>query len=145
MMWSDHELHKDKERRRRNGDKHTHTLTFCHRDSLEAKLEHAATNQQLPSCPWCKSCALMPSTNRWGSSHSSYTPKDTQRIVQRSQVCVADSTFGWFGLMPTRRTAGAYTNIFWVLNLREKKLYECVLCRVRKTTLKTQYKTQERK
>lgn len=51
----------------------TQTLTFCHRDSLDAKLEHAATNQQLPSCPWCKSCALMPSTKRWGSSHSSCT------------------------------------------------------------------------
>lgn len=58
----------------------TQTLTFCHSDSLDAKLEHAATNQQLPSCPWCKSCALMPSTKRWGSSHSSCTnPNDKSR------------------------------------------------------------------
>lgn len=42
--------------RRRNGQyiktNTTYTLTFCHKDSLEARLEHAATNQQLPSCPW---------------------------------------------------------------------------------------------
>lgn len=56
-----------------------HVLTFCHKDSREARLEHAATNQQLPSCPWCRSCALMPSTNRWGSSHSSYTPRERQK------------------------------------------------------------------
>jgi len=35
-----------------------HELTFCHRASLEARLEHAATNQQFPSCPWCRSWAL---------------------------------------------------------------------------------------
>ncbi|XP_034723701.1 uncharacterized protein LOC117942382 [Etheostoma cragini] len=27
-------------------------LTFCHRASMEARLEQAATNQQFPSCPW---------------------------------------------------------------------------------------------
>lgn len=51
---------------------HKHKLTFCQRDSREARLEHAATNQQFPSCPWCRSCALIPSTNKWGSSHNSW-------------------------------------------------------------------------
>lgn len=51
-------------------------LTFCHSASLEARLEQAATNQQFPSWPWCRSWALMPSTNRWGSLHNSYKDKD---------------------------------------------------------------------
>lgn len=42
-------------------------FTFCHRASLEARLEQAATNQQFPSWPWCRSWALIPSTNRCGS------------------------------------------------------------------------------
>lgn len=52
------------------------SLTFCHRASLEARLEQAATNQQFPSWPWCRSWALMPSTNRWGSLVNSWNSKD---------------------------------------------------------------------
>lgn len=46
-------------------------LTFCHSDSREARDEQAATNQQLPTWPWCRSWELMPSTKRRGSSHMS--------------------------------------------------------------------------
>lgn len=46
-------------------------LTFCHSDSREASEEQAATNQQLPTWPWCRSWELMPSTKRRGSSHMS--------------------------------------------------------------------------
>lgn len=46
-------------------------LTFCHSDSREASDEQAATNQQLPTWPWCRSWELMPSTKRRGSSQMS--------------------------------------------------------------------------
>lgn len=47
-------------------------LTFCHSDSREASDEQAATNQQLPTWPWCRSWELMPSTKRRGSSQMSW-------------------------------------------------------------------------
>lgn len=46
-------------------------LTFCHSASREARDEQAATNQQLPTWPWCRSWELMPSTKRRGSSQMS--------------------------------------------------------------------------
>lgn len=46
-------------------------LTFCHSDSREASDEQAATNQQLPTWPWCRSWELMPSTKRRGFSQMS--------------------------------------------------------------------------
>lgn len=46
-------------------------LTFCQRDSREASDEQAATNQQLPTWPWCRSWELMPSMKRRGSSQIS--------------------------------------------------------------------------
>lgn len=41
--------------------------TFFHSDGSDAKQEMAATIQQLPRLPWCRSRVLMPSTNRRGS------------------------------------------------------------------------------
>lgn len=46
-------------------------LTFCHRASRDAREEQAATNQQFPTWPWCKSWELIPSTKRWGSAQIS--------------------------------------------------------------------------
>lgn len=53
--------------------------TFFHRDGTDAKQEMAATIQQLPRLPWCKSRVLMPSTNRRGSLHISWSLIRTKR------------------------------------------------------------------
>lgn len=54
-------------------------LTFCHRDSRDAREEQAATNQQFPTWPWCKSWELIPSTKRCGSSQISCGMGEKQR------------------------------------------------------------------
>lgn len=50
--------------------------TFFQSEGSDAKQEMAATIQQLPRLPWCKSRVLMPSTNKRGSLHISWRGKD---------------------------------------------------------------------
>ncbi len=45
-----------------------HARTFSKSDGSKARVEHDATNQQLPSLPCVMSCLLDPSTNRFGES-----------------------------------------------------------------------------
>lgn len=57
-------------------------LTFCHRDSRDAREEQAATNQQFPTWPWCKSWELIPSTKRRGSSQISCRKGEKHRVSE---------------------------------------------------------------
>lgn len=69
-------------------------LTFCHRDSREASDEQAATNQQLPTWPWCRSWELMPSTKRRGSSHMSCGEAKRGRHRQRGDSPASPGRLG---------------------------------------------------
>lgn len=61
-------------------------LTFCHRDSRDAREEQAATNQQFPTWPWCKSWELIPSTKRRGSLQISCGTGEKQTHWVRQQA-----------------------------------------------------------
>lgn len=59
--------------------------TFFHRDGSDARQEMAATIQQLPRLPWCRSRVLMPSTNRRGSLQISWKAIKTVLIVYTAE------------------------------------------------------------
>lgn len=69
-------------------------LTFCHKVSREASDEQAATNQQLPTWPWCRSWELMPSTKRRGSSQMSCREAERRPHCQHAVLPVFPTDWG---------------------------------------------------